>query len=230
MNYIFLLILLVAPAIHAQNGKKERTLVDVARSGEIDQVKELLDKGANPNARDEVNQQTALTKALDRATSTSLNHQDFINYVKTADIIAKELLNRGAQPQQEDLLTAVRLGLVDVVKMMQPKLSNSAAILGNPETLTFSFYSGSESEPMVAYLLELGNNPNVQDQGISILTKAIGKYFKNNGEGVPLGVIELLLQKGAQVDDKIIELTGNGQEGSQDKKKALQDLLAKYKK
>ena len=126
MRYIsFLLFLLLAPMVQAaeeltlptESSKQlytlDNDLIYRINFGSDDDIKVLLDKGANPNARSPQGD-TALTLALTRNDSAS------------ADMV-KTLLNKGADPNLQDsarnypVTLAAKFGRADLVSLMLDK-------------------------------------------------------------------------------------------------------------
>ncbi len=116
-----LMIVATAQAADAISNDQQ-ALLQAARSGNTAQVKELLNKGVDPNTQDQFGARP-LALALQRPIVLELDpsSQAYKDAITTAQDIAQELLSRGARPDEKDFLAAIKLGLVDLVKTMQPE-------------------------------------------------------------------------------------------------------------
>jgi ankyrin repeat protein len=159
----------------------EEELLEAVKSNNVARVRELLGRGANPNAR-ERNRRSARW--------TALHYAAFYGYTE----IARLLIERGARVNAGDrrgrrpIHLAVNRGHLEVVELLVESGARIDKIWGKGTPLHYAVLRGDPE--MVKLLLEKGANPNAQ-----------GKYGASPLHyATEVKVAEILLERGADIN------------------------------
>jgi cytohesin len=192
-------------------------LHDAARKGDVRHVKKLLEKGADPDVKDELGHTPLHLAALlghveivkmllehganpntqDGSGETPLHHAAYWGRVD----VARLLLERGADPDARNgygktpLHYAAWRGSVDVVKLLLERGADPNAQNRDSKTPLHEA-AGMGHVEVVRLLLQHGADPNVGVGGATLLSFAINHCNAN--------VIKLLLERGASVKPKYL--------------------------
>jgi uncharacterized protein len=181
-----------------------QVLIKAVKQGDLEQIRELVDKGADVNAKDEDG--FIITKGRSRERIrrtigwTPLMLATYYDRLETAELlIAKGADVNAESPRGETALIASAqsgsAAIVDLLLKNRADVNKVASLKHGGVTALMKAASGAD---VVKLLLQHGANPNFKDQeGKTALMMAATGWGPRNAEAT-----ELLLDKGAEINSR----------------------------